>query len=77
MLEDGTISDEAEVYALLKKVCNPSYKFCQGLTGLIIMSITVKLLVSIQRLYVEQIPLFIEWTQLIISYGLKSKLMHL
>ena len=27
-LEDGTVSDEAEVYTPLKKVCNPSYKFC-------------------------------------------------
>ena len=30
-LEDGTVSDEAEVHALLKKVCNPSYKFCPGI----------------------------------------------
>ena len=67
MLEDGTVSDEAEVYALLKKVCS----------GLIIMSITLKLFVFIQRVYVEQRPLFIEWTQSIVSYGLKSQLMHL
>ena len=31
MLEDGSVSDEAEVYALLKKVYNPSYKFCPGI----------------------------------------------
>ena len=30
-LEDGTVSDETEVCALLKKVCNPSYKFCPGI----------------------------------------------
>ena len=31
MLKDRTVSDEAEVYDLLKKVCNPSYKFCPGI----------------------------------------------
>ena len=76
-LEDGTVCDEAEVHALLKKVCNPSYKFCPRIEWAPYHEHYFEVIRFHSKSVRRTEALFIEWTQSIVSYGLKSQLMHL
>ena len=76
-LEDGTVSDAAEVYALLKKVRNPSYKFCPGIEWAHYHEHYFEVICFYSKSVRQTEAPFIEWTQSIVSYSLKFQLMHL
>ena len=76
-LEDRTVSDEAEVYALLKKVCNPSNKFGPGIESAHYHKLYFEIICFLPKSVHRTEAPFYEVDSVNVSYGLKSQLMHL
>ena len=75
-VEGSTVSDETEMCALLKIFLMLHLSSAQGLSWYTTLSTILKLFISILRVCAKLRSLFIRWIQLIVSYGLKSQLMH-